>query len=1211
MRGNSVRLNGSVGRSRRAGAALSRKSFGVEARPTPTSPKKNVRLNQLQRRNFTLMLAIVSFFLMIGAEGLYAQTGRANISGTVTDSQGAVVSGARVTATNTATGVETSTTTNASGVYSLLQLIPGTYNVKVTKESFGAQQRQNFTLVAEQNAGLDFAIQLGTVSEKITVQGTAELVQTETAELSQTINEHAITELPLNGRNPADLVLLTPGTINVLNVPGGVSQPFVNFPTESAASTNGTRQGGTLYLLDGSYNQDSYLLTASPFPNPDATQEFTVISNNFDPRYGFVPGGVVSIVTKSGTNNWHGDVFDFLRNGSLNAKDFFTHLTNEIHRNQFGGSIGGPLIKNKLFLFGNYQGTRQSLFNATTAGFVWTPAMINSGDFSAYCQSGFTNGLCNDRNPNPNNPNDPLVTHQIWVANPQGYPATGVPLSQVVGKPANTSGVGGVYYPGNIINTATFSPQAVALARVLSTGLTPLNQFGSIEGAGYPTRSPFDEGTVRGDYDINDRNRVSARMFLNYYGQPAFSGGNAVSSNPSWIADYQNYAGTWTWSINSHIVNNATVSYSRFNDVTNSGLIVNGKRICFSQFIQVSDNGGKSPCSIESLTINGGYQSAGIFPGHWQNFAGLNLRSSGFSDNLTISKGKHLIVAGVDVLRHSFSENSDWLAQPLLSFAGGPSGQFTGNGFSDFLLGDLSSLEQSGGESNNVHAWVIAPYVADQIKLTPSLVLSAGLRWEPWISPVPAAGRTSIFDPGHQSTRYPTAPLGMLFPGDRGVSSTGTPSDYTRFFDPRLGLAWSPKALPNTSIRAALGMYATSIDYSSFNHVSDTAPFSPTYNFATGNVVNGSPIPIIPFANPYSVFAPTNFTSPFPPFSTSNSSPGPNQATFVTPVFIQSAFDRHFTDGRTYTWNMSVEHRFGSNWVATAAYVGSESDHQSYLNDANLGLPVCGPVSSTCAPVTSNPRVNPLFTQVLLYYSGANASYESGQFSLERRFAHGLQFAANYTYSHTIDVADAASSAFFNALDNPGCIRCNRGNSFLDTPNVFVANFIYETPEPMGWNRGARLAVGGWQISGIYRAQSGQPFSVYCGCATSWQDDGLDYPDFAPGVTHVTVHPGDLNHYVVASNFVNAPQGRDGNIGRNPSGVFGPGINTWDLGLSKSFRFTERYHFQFRWEMFNAFNRVTFANPQNFTSSSTFGLISSTNPAYPSRVMQLAAKLYF
>ena len=424
---------------------------------------------------------MTALFLTLGAQGLFAQSGRANIGGTVTDSQGAVVSGATVTAMNAATGVATPTTTNGAGAYSLLQLTPGTYILKVEKEGFGAQQKENITLTAEQNLGADFALQPGKVSEKVTVEAGAELVHTESAELSQTINEHAITELPLNGRNPASLVLLTPGTVNALNVSGGEAQTYTTFPTDTAASVNGMRQNGTLYLLDGAYNMDNYVLAAAPFPNPDATQEFSVIGNNFDARYGFAPGGVVSIVTKSGTNSWHGDVFEFYRNGSFNAKDYFTHLTNQVHRNQFGASLGGPIVRDKFFIFGNYQGTRQSIFNAPSTGFVWTPAMINNGDFSAYCQNGFdAAGLCLDRNPN----DATQVTDQIYVANATGYPQSGVPLSVMQGHPATAQGTGGLYYPFNKIDPTTFSPAAVAMSNLIATGLTTLNKYGSILGAG-------------------------------------------------------------------------------------------------------------------------------------------------------------------------------------------------------------------------------------------------------------------------------------------------------------------------------------------------------------------------------------------------------------------------------------------------------------------------------------------------------------------------------------------------------------------------------------------------------------------------------------------------------------------------------------------------------------------------------------------------------
>ena len=763
-------------------------------------------------------------------------------------------------------------------------------------------------------------------------------MHTESAELSQTINERAIDELPLNGRNPASLVLLTPGTMDASTIPGVSYQTYTTFPTETGASSNGGRNGSTLYLLDGAYNVDNYDLAAAPFPNPDATQEFTVIGNNFDARYGFTPGGVVSIVTKSGTNSWHGDIFEFVRNGDFNAKDYFTGQTNEVHRNQFGGSIGGPIVRDKLFVFGNYQGTRQSIFNSQSTGYVWTPAMINNGDFSAYCQSGFTNGLCNDRTtgPDPNNPNGPAVpyvTDQIYTANfnnPVGFPASGVPLSEITTSGVS-SGAGPTqtigYYPNNMVPVSSFSPQAVALANVLATGLTPLNQYGSITGAGYPTLNDYDEFTIRGDYNLNEKNRISGRVYDNFFNQPAYSGGNAVSTNRSWLVNWQSYAGTWSWTISPHIVNNMTGSYSRMYDTSNSGLLIGGKRICYSQFINVVDP--NTPCSIEELTINGGYQSAGGFPINTQNFNGINRWTGGFSDSLSISKGKHLMVAGVDVLRQYWYENTDWTALPFVDFKGGPQGQFTGNGFSDFLLGYTSNFEQGGGESNATNSWMIAPYFADQIKLTSHLTMSVGVRWEPFISPVPASGREAIWDPGQQSTRYPNAPLGMLFPGDPGVPSTGTRSDYKRFFDPRFGLAWQPKSLPNTSIRVAVGLYATPIEYSSWNHAADTEPFSPIYNFTTTGSVNGAPVPIIPFANPWSVFAPTGGASPFPPFPSPGTSPS-SSATFITPVLINSGFALNYTDGRTYTWNMSIEHQFGSNWLAKAAYVASESDHQSY-----------------------------------------------------------------------------------------------------------------------------------------------------------------------------------------------------------------------------------------------------------------------------------------
>ena len=582
-----------------------------------------------------------------------------------------------------------------------------------------------------------------------------------------------------------------------------------------------------------------------------------------------------------------------------------------------------------------------------------------------------------------------------------------------------------------------YSTGAVNLANAIAGNLTPLNKYGSLLGAGYPTLNNFNEFTIRGDYNLNDHNRVSARAFDNFFNQPEYYGGNAVASNRSWIVNWQSYAGTWTWTINPTMVNNLTGSYTRMYDHSNSGLnqANGGKGICYSQFITIADQPATPDCSIESLGINGGYQSTGGFPGNWQNFNGLDRYTWGISDNLSISKGKHLIVAGIDVMRQYWLENTDWAALPLIGFGGGPQGQFTGNGFSDFLLGDESSMYEDGGASEAIHAWLIAPYVADQIKVRPNLTLSVGLRWEPWIGPAVQSGRISYYVPGAQSTRYPGAPENMLFPGDSGVPSGGTPSDYAKFFDPRLGLAWQPKALPNTSFRAAFGMYATPIDDSSYNHASEMAPFSPSFSWGTGTtgVANGSPytVGIIPFDNPWSVYAPTTNTDPFPPFASAGGVP-PSSFNFAPflPIDIQTAFSPNYTDGRTYTWNASVEHQFGANWLAKAAYVASESDHQSFQDEANPAPRICGPVSATCAAVSSySDRLDTNFSSVDVYYSEATARYQSGQFTLEKRFNHGLQFTANYTYSHTTDIISTGTGINIGYPDDPGCVTCNRGNA--------------------------------------------------------------------------------------------------------------------------------------------------------------------------------------
>ena len=1158
---------------------------------------------------------------MLLSVDLWAQTGRANVIGVITDSQGAIVVGAKVSATNAETGVTVSTTSNGAGTYNLIQLIPGVYSITVEKDGFSTQKKENYTLVAEQNAGLNFTLQPGRTTESVTVQGGAELVHTETAELGQTINEQTIVELPLNGRNPADLVLLTPGTINVLNTAAGTHQDYTTMPTDTGASTNGGRQGSTYYLLDGAFNMDSYHAIAAPFPNPDATQEFSVIGNNFDPRYGFSPGGVVSIVTKSGTNQWHGDLFEFLRNGDLNASEYFTHSTDQIKRNQFGGSIGGPIVKNKLFAFFNYQGTRQH--NQVNGGgtYVPTDAML-AGDFSAYCASGFTNGLCNDRTSNPNgggDPNQDFVSGQVWLPDVNGNNGSKTTVATALANPQT-------WYPNNMIcQTAgpncqswavtPFDSASLQMAALLPHSSDPV---GHLTNSPYSSIRNFNEETFRVDYNLSNNHRISGRGFINFFNQPPFSR-TLLSSDRSWLTDWQSYSGTWTWTINTHIVNNATVSYSRMYDSSNSGLIVNGKPVCFSQFIKVQDNQTGSPCSIEDLSVYGGAGGFGI----GQNFNSINRWTWGASDSLSISKGKHLIVAGVDLLRQYHYEITNWLALPLVEFGGSVNGTYTGFGFSDFLLGDVGYFNQGAGVLDVVHQWLVDPYVADQIKLTPRLTLSAGLRYEPFLAPLPLGGRIGVFDPtlSTHSTRYPNAPAGMTYPGDPGVPKAGMPSDY-RAFEPRVGLAWQPKALPNTSLRAALGMYQTPVDYSQWGHADATAPFAPDFAYQGGQQITLSgganyTVPIIPFSDPWSVYPPTNNVSPFPPFADVKTPSPPSNSPVTLPMQVGAGFDPHYKPGTTQTWNVSIEHQFGSSWLARAAYVGVESYHESIPIQLNYGQYFGTPTDPRNGqPLYAN------YGAVYVNRSNGTSSYQAGEFTLEHKLAHNLQFQANYTYSKTIDDYSHASLAFSSGIWNPTCLRCNRANSDLDTPQRFVLNFVYETPSLKGWNSATRYALGGWEISGIYQAQSGTPFSIHSGVNNSFSNRGQDLADFVAGKHGAATHPGQgiwagsglppdsLPKYFDTTAFTTNAPGTYGSTPRN--GFFSPGVNNWDLALSKNFHFSERYRFQFRWEMFNAFNRVTFCGPDGtVVDGPYFGVITCTNGAYPPRTMQAAAKLYF
>lgn len=828
----------------------------------------------MPKRRRALEVIVFLVAMLVFSPAVPAQNTSASLGGVITDSSDAAVPGAHVVVLNVETNLTQAVEANAEGIYSVKQLPPGIYRIKVEHPGFRTYIQSGITLTVNQSATANIKLQLGDVKEMVTVTANAELLNTTSAELSTVVDQYAVTQLPLNGRDPSNLVFLAPGVTNVLNSNGALQAGF-SFPTETGGSANGGRQGSTYYLLDGVPNMDNYLLLTAPFPNADATQEFRVITNNFDARYGFSPGAVVSIETKSGANAFHGGAFEFLRNQELNAKNWFSHAVDPLKRNQFGAYGGGPIRKDKLFFFTNYQGTRSS--SSSTANTVYTPttAMLN-GDFS-----GISTKLSS-------------------------------PFATVNGKP-------------NQINPSLYSPASVTLTKTaLPVGG---GSDGKINYSGAKTVNHYDEGTARLDYIFNEQHRLNLRSFVNYFSQPSGSvKGNILSVlnlNPWSMVmgehmEYYNEVLNHTWAINPSSVNVVSLFWTQMSAHSSAAVQdSSGQNVCLSRYIDVTELPGQ--CYIEGLSVSGGFGSA------WSEPSQEVRTTYGLYDTFTKTIGNHTLSFGANLQHQYAQEYTQYPTQPIVQFWG----SYTGNGLADFLLGKVASFTQGAGEIANVAGWQPGLFVQDQYKLRPNLTLTAGLRWDPNIPPAAAGGRGAAFVPGQKSTLYPNAPTGLVFPGDPGVTS-GLMSTSYGYWEPRLGVAWQPHFLPHTSFHAGFGMFTSPLMYSMYNHSADISPFSPTYTFYGGSTT------LIPFDHPWKGLCST-CTSPFPPFASIASKPA-STAAFTTPVTVPAIFSNDFRLGMTQSWNVSIDQELRHDMAAHLAYVGSESYHQSTIIDQNPGI---------------------------------------------------------------------------------------------------------------------------------------------------------------------------------------------------------------------------------------------------------------------------------
>jgi hypothetical protein len=1192
---------------------------------------------------------LLLIFVGLASSGLlvYGQATSASLTGQVIDPAGDVVAGADVTVTNIDTNFTQSAKTNNVGTYQLRPLPIGNYTLAIDATGFNRYLQKGIVLTIGLAATQNVTLQVGAAkTETIAVTADAELINTTSAELGTTINEASISALPLDGHDPSSLVFLVPGSVDVQHHGGETIQTGFSFPTETGAGIGSGRNGSTFYMLDGVTNMDNYDLLTAPFPNADATQEFKVLTSNFGAQYGFAPSAVVSIATKSGTNQFHGGAFWYVRNNDLNATNWFSGATDTLRRNQFGVFAGGPIKKDKLFIFANYQGTKIISNSTDTLTSTPTAAMLN-GDFSGLASaadqaSGTTDllGPFKTIGGVPNQLDSSLTTTACEYSSSASCSAT---------VPVQLSPAAKYFASQGMIHAAT----TVSNSTTLKPGLQRAN--GDMMYV-YPTvHDTYDEGTVKVDYNISPSQVLTLRSYTNSFGSPSSDvPGNMESAynHGSWTASfwqemyYFNNLLQHTWTINQSTVN--TISVFMNQQTSHSGAQEqgsDGKAMCFSNnsgdsnFAGIGVNEPAGSCYMGALRINSNYG----FESGWDEPSAEVRHTMGLTDTLNRIAGKHSLTAGIDLMHQHAVENSAYPTQPMIGFgrngAGSGKSSYTGGYLADYMLGYALGYMQGAGEIADVAGWQVAPFVQDDWKVSPNLTINLGLRWDPNTPPVSKNGRGSAWVPGtntvagfanstagKQSTVYPNAPAGLLFPGDPGVTDTLMNSDYG-YWEPRIGLAYQPKFLPKTVIHAGFGMFTGPLQYSEYNHAADVAPFSPTFNFSgwawdsscgaamcSDSVAKGA---VIPFDNPWSDTAAGSpyATSPFPgtfawASTTYKTKPATNTA-IPKGQQVGQTFARNFKLPTTYAWNLSVEQQLTRTTAFRMAYVGNETEHLSVLIDDNPEWATKIPVNSTIGDIYED-------------QSWATASYNSLQVSLDQHAWHGLQVQSSLEWSHTIDIIGTSNVSYGNpALGNPISAKWNRGNSDADVPWAWKTNMIYQAPSFKEKGKLMEETVGGWQLSGIITLQKGSPFSI-----GQWDTDpgvGMwnnraDYvegvaPKMGKGSHWDWVNPS--KGYFNTAAFTLPTSCNDntpgwcgfGDTGKNA--YWGPGVFGIDASIMKNWTLREGETFQFRWDAFNATNHPNFSGPSSTVNQAagTFGVISSTNGN--ARIFQGALRLTF
>jgi hypothetical protein len=1136
-------------------------------------------------------VVLVGALLLSSGLSLYGQA-TGSISGSITDATGSAVSGATVKITAPATGFTRSTTTGEKGDYVIPLLSASNYDVEVNASGFQKTEAKDVRLQVDEHRELDFKLVPATVQTSVDVTASTVAVQTTDATLGQVINSQQVADLPLNGRDFVQLATLTPGVVHETNpnsfFNGGPSSE-VSARGSYSLSVGGSRASSTDWLLDGNDNNELTAGGIAILPSIDAIQEFKVLTYNYSAEWGTRAGPTVLVTTKSGTDTLHGSLFEFLRNTNLDARSFFATNTEKFNLNQFGGSIGGPIKKDKLFFFGDFEQKYQR-HGIPFTGLVPTAAM-RTGDFS----------LDAFGNKNTNILANPFVSgapNTNFQCGPSGAALT-----------AASDGTQAAATNCNKIPQSLINPISQKLIN-----LYPLpNANNSALGYNYvnePVRK-LNEGKFdfRLDANISDKDSIYARFSYDQAtsyvpgGSPGFAEASPFASNQGILNHARNVTLTETHVFSPTTVNQITGGYNRIFDYISS----QGTGSCESQALGIPGaNLGGVSCGLTSIQLDGGYWSLGD-RGYSPFQGGTNVFS--ISDSFDMIRGDHDFKIGMSVRAQQMNVLASGFQDGYWIFTG----LWANEPMADLLLGlpSLAIHDQTFDGNVTGRRWKLyRPYIEDNWKVTKNLTLNIGMAWA-LVTPITEAhNRQADFTPTNGQ---------FIIAGQYGSPSAGIEMDTTAV-EPRLGLAWKPFSGHNTVVRAGWGMFHDSSwnqggqglwQNPPFYAESDAFAFGGACTFATSAC-----------ATKYGL-APSalSVSDGFPIFKTA-----PNPLDFTGTLLSENV---NFKLGRVQQFNVDVEHQLPGDIVLTIGYAGSRSSHILIDgNNYNVASPgACGTVKGYtlgCGPGGSAfgvPFADFPFSTVSAQFDAGRAHYNSLQVKAETKSAkYGIYALLGYTYARAYDngftdgLGTPLGATYFPL---PNWDKLDWALSQINLNHNFTASIIYQLPFGKGrkfghnWNPVVNSIVGNWELTVIETVTSGFPVFV----VDSNNSSGVNFQNNGNSLNrpNQTCDPSlgnpALGQWFKTSCFSAPPEGELGTASRTP--VSGPGFVNTDFSVIKHFAFPrEGTNLDFRAEFFNLFNHPQFGTPgADFNSPATFGVVNSTvnNP----RVVQFALKLAF